>query len=159
MRTSVTAGLILSVLGLGACGGGGGVRINPDVQPVAGRWNAILSTPAALAGVTQVRGTGWMGSHGKDTTRTEAHVAIENAAPGGQHPWHVHVGQCGADRGILGPADAYSVLKVNGSGKAEGDATLPLVMPRSGQYFINVHASASNMGTIVACGNLAPPSH
>jgi hypothetical protein len=23
---------------------------------------------------------------------------------------------------------------------------------------VNVHASAANMGTIVACGNLAPPS-
>ena len=48
---------------------------------------------------------------------------------------------------------------MNGDGKADADAILPLVMPRTGQYFVNVHASASNMGTIVACGNLAPPSH
>jgi hypothetical protein len=30
-------------------------------------------------------------------------------------------------------------------------------MPTSGQYYINVHASANNMATIIACGNLAPP--
>jgi hypothetical protein len=159
MRSSVTAGLIVSALAAAACGGGGGVRINPNAQPVAGRWNAVLSTPAQLAGVTQVRGTGWMATKEKDTMRTEAHVAIENALPGGRHPWHVHVGQCGADRGIFGPANAYSVLEVKGNGKAEADATLPVAMPRTGQYFINVHASANNMGTIVACGNLAPPSH
>lgn len=158
MRISVTAGLILCAIGLAACGGGGGVRINQDVQPVASRWNAVLATPGQLAGVTQVRGTGWMGIREKDTTQTEAHVAIANALPGGRHPWHVHVGQCGADRGILGPADAYPILKVNGDGKAEADATLPVQMPRVGQYFVNVHASANNMGTIVACGNLAPPS-
>jgi hypothetical protein len=160
MRSSVTAGLIVSsAIAVAACGGGGGIRINQDAQPVAGRWNAILATPAQLAGVTQVRGTGWMSTREKDTTQTEAHVAIENAAPGGRHPWHVHMGQCGADRGILGPANAYPVLKVNGDGKADADAVLPLVMPRTGQYFVNVHASATNMGTIVACGNLAPPSH
>ena len=90
--------------------------------------------------------------------QTEAYVSIENAAPGGQHPWHVHVGQCGQDRGIFGPADAYPILKVGGNGKADATAKVPVPMPRQGQYFINVHASATNMGTIVACGNLAPPA-
>ena len=159
MRTSITVGLIVSAFGIGACGGGGGgVRINPDAQPVANRWNAILATPAQLVGVTQVRGTGWMGVRAKDSLQTEAHVRIENAAPGGQHPWHVHVGRCGADQGIFGPADAYPILKVNGDGKAEEDAILPVKLPESGQYFINVHASATNLRTIVACGNLPPPS-
>jgi hypothetical protein len=32
-----------------------------------------------------------------------------------------------------------------------------MVMPRTGQYYINVHASRNNMGTIIACGNLARP--
>jgi hypothetical protein len=46
---------------------------------------------------------------------------------------------------------------VNGDGKATATADLPVAMPMSGQYYINVHASASNMATIIACGNLAPP--
>ena len=157
MRIPVTTALLLSAGALAACGGGGS-RINPDAQPVAGRWNAVLASPAQLAGVSQVRGSGWMGTRENDTAQTRAHVAIENATPGGRHPWHVHLGQCGADRGVFGPPDAYSVLKVGGDGKAEADATLPVPMPRQGQYFVNVHASADNMGTIVACGNLAPPS-
>ena len=93
-----------------------------------------------------------------DTAKTRAFASIQNAVPGGEHPWHVHMGQCGNDRGILGPADAYEPLRVGGNGKAEASAELPLPMPSAGQYFINVHASRNNMGTIIACGNLAPPS-
>ena len=157
MRKTLTAGLIASAVTLGGCGGRG-VHIDSDAQPVASRWNATLSTPAGLSGALQVTGTGWMGIREKDSSETEAYVSIQNAAPGGRHPWHVHLGQCGSDQGILGPADAYPPLKVGGNGKADATAKLPMPVPTTGQYFINVHASPTNMGTIVACGNLAPPS-
>jgi hypothetical protein len=94
----------------------------------------------------------------KDQGQTRAHVQISNAVPGGQHPWHVHRGRCGTDQGILGPADAYRPLKVEGDGQAVADALLEIPLPRSGNYFINVHASARNLSTIIACGNLAPPA-
>jgi hypothetical protein len=35
---------------------------------------------------------------------------------------------------------------------------VPLAMPSDGRYFVSVGASAANAGTIVACGNLAPPT-
>lgn len=157
MRVMLTAGLIMSAVAFGGCGGRS-VEINPNAAPVTGRWNATLSTPSGLAGALQVRGAGWLAGREKDATKSEAHVEIENAAPGGQHPWHVHVGQCGSDQGIYGEADAYPILKVGGDGKADATAKLDLPMPTTGQYFINVHASRTNMGTIVACGNLAPPA-
>jgi hypothetical protein len=155
MRPAVVAGLAAVAITAGC--GGHAVQINNKAQPVGSRWNAVLSTPAGLAGAIQVRGEGWMQRAEKDTSQTVAHVEITNAAPGGQHPWHVHRGQCGTDLGILGPPEAYHVLKVGGDGKAKEDATLPVPLPAAGQYFINVHASAQNMSTIVACGNLAPP--
>ncbi|HEX3273594.1 MAG TPA: hypothetical protein VHR43_01960 [Gemmatimonadales bacterium] len=146
---------ILIAAGLAGCGGHS-VKIDPNAQPVATRWNALLTTPAGLAGALQIRGMGWMG--GKDESKVEAHVEITNASPGGRHPWHVHLGQCGTDRGILGDAKAYPILKVGGDGKADADAELDVPLPLQGQYFVNVHASPTNMGTIVACGNLAPPT-
>ena len=42
-----------------------------------------------------------------EATKTRAVVSIQNAVPGGEHLWHVHLGQCGDDRGIFGPADAW----------------------------------------------------
>ena len=158
MRAVVSAGLIVAAAGLVGCGGHS-VHIDPKAQPVANQWNAVLATPAGLAGAIQEHGTGWMAPNPKDTAQVQAHVEITNAAPGGVHPWHVHRGQCGNDMGVLGPPDSYPPLKVGGDGSAKADAKMPMPMPAAGEYFISVHASAQNMNTIVACGNLAPPSH
>jgi hypothetical protein len=159
MRTPLATGFAFASLTLAACGGGGGraVEIDPQQPIVGSRWNATLGSPAGLAGVSSVRGTGWMGGEDEESSNTRAEVSINNAVPGAEHPWHVHIGQCGSDRGIFGPAEAYRPLEVNGDGEAESSAELNVALPRSGQYFINVHASRENMGTIVACGNLAPP--
>ncbi len=151
-----TVGLALAALGTAACGGGSRVEIDPNREMIGDRWNASLATSTQLAGAVQVKGMGWMA--GDDTAKTRAFASIENAVPGGEHPWHVHRGRCGVDRGIFGPADAYDPLRVDGKGRAEASAELPVAVPTSGEYFINVHASANNMGTILACGNLAPPS-
>lgn len=152
------AALATAVLIVAGCGGGRQVEIDPNRERVGSRWNAILATPAQLAGAVQVKGSGWMAGVEDDTTETLAFASIENAVPGGEHPWHVHLGQCGNDRGVLGPADAYEPLQVGGNGRAESTARLPIPAPVSGQYFVNVHASRNNMGTIIACGNMAPPS-
>jgi hypothetical protein len=154
-----TAVSLLSAVLLASCGGGHSTEINSTAQPVASRWNGVLTTPPELAGIVQVQGSGWMGQDPKDVGRIQAHIEIANAVPGGQHPWHVHRGQCGSDQGILGPPDAYEPLKVQGNGKATSTVTLPIPFPKTGSYFLNVHASAKNMRSIVACGNLAPPAH
>jgi hypothetical protein len=157
MKARILAGL--AVLGtIAACGGRQAVEINPDAQSLATRWNGTLSAPPELAGVSEMRGQGWMGADQGERGQTRAHVEISNAVPGGQHPWHVHRGQCGSDQGILGPADSYKPLRVDGNGRAREEAVLPVTLPRTGSFFINVHASARNLSTIVACGNLAPPA-
>jgi hypothetical protein len=142
---------------LAACGGHRRVEIDPEGELVASRWNATLATPTELAGAMQVQGRGWWGEQKGEPTRSQAHVDVANAVPGGDHPWHVHQGQCGSNGPIVGPATAYSSLEVNNDGKASATADLPVPMPRTGQYHVNVHASANNMGTIIACGNLAAP--
>jgi hypothetical protein len=120
------------------------------------RWSATLVTPSELAGAVQLRGSAWWAPMaGVETTR--ATINISNATPGGVHPWHIHKGRCGADGGIVGPAEAYKALKIDNDGKATASVTLNMPLPTEGEYYVNVHASPSNMGTIVACGNLAPP--
>jgi hypothetical protein len=158
MKTPAAVSLILSALTLASCGGRQPVEISPDAQPVATRWNGTLSSPPELAGVVDIRGQAWMGADQQDADRTRAFVEISNAVPGGRHPWHVHRGQCGSDQGILGPADAYKPLKVESNGRASSTAVLPIAHPRTGGFFVNVHASARNMATIIGCGNLAPPA-
>lgn len=132
------------------------VEIESGQIDAATRWNATLATPSTLQGVAQVRGRAWLGrkSGGDDVI---AHVEISNATPGASHPWHVHRGQCGNDLGIVGDASDYRPLEVNNDGQASRETNLDMSLPRGGEYFVNVHASSSNLSTIVACGNLAPP--
>jgi hypothetical protein len=158
MTHSGAAILLALTLAAGACGRGKNVEIDPESEMVATRWNATLATPTQLAGAVQVKGTGWMSAEKDEATETRAFVLIQNAVPGGEYPWHVHLGQCGDDRGIFGAASAYQPLRVGSSGQAQETAELQVPAPVAGQYFINVHASRNNMGTIIACGNLAPPS-
>jgi hypothetical protein len=158
MKAHHLTGLTLLGFALTSCGGGKPVEINPDAQTVSTRWNGVLSTPAGLRGVADIRGQGWAAVDPKDQDKTRAHVSIANAVPNAVHPWHVHRGECGTDQGIAGPPDAYPPLKVEDDGKAQATAELGIKMPRAGRYFINVHASPKNMSTIVACGNLAPPA-
>ena len=46
---------------------------------------------------------------------------------------------------------------VDGKGNAAASAQLNIAMPETGDYYVNVHALATNMGTIISCGNLAAP--
>jgi hypothetical protein len=160
MKPLTPGGFVICVLAAAsACGGGRKpVEIDPQAAPVANRWNGTLGTPADMAGAIQIRGQAWMGPAEGNPDRTQAYAAISNAAPGGEHPWHVHRGRCGSDQGILGPADSYGLLKVNDDGNASSSAELAMPVPKTGSYFVNVHASRQNMRTIVACGNLAPPA-
>jgi len=153
-----TASLILVALAASSCGGRQAVEIDPNTQPVANRWNGTLASPPELAGVSAIQGSAWMGPDEKSADRTQAQVVLSNAVPGGEHPWHVHRGRCGADQGIFGPAESYPLLKVGGNGRASAKAQLAVPSPKTGEFFVNIHASAKNMRTIVACGNLAPPA-
>src|SRR5690242_5979515 len=116
MRLTAYAALV--AVALAGCGGHA-VQLDSEAQPVGGRWNGLLSTPARLAGVIQV--------------------------------------QRDADVCILGPADAYQLLKGGRDRTAKDHGALPLALRAAGEHFVSVHAQAQNMTTIAACGNLAQP--
>ena len=158
MKVQAAASLILAALAVSSCGGRKAVEMSPSTVAMASRWNGTLSSPPELAGVSSIQGSAWMGPDEKNADRTQAQITLANAVPGGLHPWHVHRGRCGQDQGIYGPAEAYKALKVGGDGRASSKAMLDVATPKTGEYSVNVHASAQNMQTIVACGNLAPPA-
>jgi len=157
MSRTALAALIASVTTLAGCGGHA-VKIDPNAPSLSSRWTASLATPPRLQGAIQVTGSAWMARREKDTSQTQVHIELANAAPGGRHPWHVHMGQCGSDQGVVGTPDGYPVLKVGGDGKAKADAYLKIPTPRAGQYYVDVHAAATNLQTLMACGNMAPPA-
>jgi hypothetical protein len=135
------------------------VQINPSPRiPVASRWTAALASPSALAGAVQIRGSAWMAPPSSaDSTRAVVAVEIANASPGGVHPWAVHEGSCGNDQGVFGSDRAYPPLRVHNDGSASATVTQTIPSPRTGSYFVEILASPSNTGLVIACGNLAAP--
>ena len=132
------------------------VQVNQDTNYNT-RWHGTLTSPAYLAGAVQISGTATMapGTNGKETLVT---VNVTNAAPGGVHPWEVHLGQCGADQGIFGPNDQYKPVRIGKDGRGTSSTTVSMPTPSYGNYFVLLHASAGNRETVIACGNLAPPA-
>ena len=133
------------------------VQVSARDANVNARWHGTLTSPSNLAGAVQMTGQISM-SPGSNAGNTSVVLLLANASPGGLHPWQLHRGQCGMDDGVFGSADAYQSLKVDEYGRATGTATVPLVMPLDGRYYVSVGASVANAQTIVACGNLASPT-
>ncbi|MEP7002208.1 MAG: hypothetical protein ABI969_17095 [bacterium] len=156
MRTTLTLAIITLVASTAGCGmlnRSSGTEISTGGE-TRNSWTATLATPSTLAGAVQLHGTA---SWTRDGNDSKVVVSISNATPGGQHPWHIHSGRCGNNGPIVGNAGAYKPLAVNGDGNAHENASLAVALPYTDDYYVNVHAAADNMGTIVACGNLAPP--
>jgi hypothetical protein len=131
-------------------------EVSRDVNQNA-RWQGSLVTPAGLVGAVQIKGSATM-TPDKDREKSRVSINVSNATPGGVHPWQLHRGQCGADEGIVGNADQYRSIKINDDGRASGATTVSLETPTTGNYYVSLGASGANAETIVACGNLAPPT-
>jgi hypothetical protein len=121
------------------------------------RWRASLVSPAALAGVVQMKGAASMQPTATGQA-TLVSVSLSNATPGGVHPWQLRRGHCGADAGAFNAAATYQPLKIGDDGRGETGTTVAEVTPETGDFFVTVSASAANPETVVACGNLAPPA-
>jgi hypothetical protein len=138
-------------------------RRSPAVEMSAGdsnlntRWHGTLASPATLAGAVQISGSATM-APGSDARTTSVRLDLANAAPGGEHPWGLHRGQCDYDEGLIGSRSDFKAVKVGRDGRADGSARVALHTPTSGRYSVRVMASAANAEMIVACANLAPPS-
>ena len=165
LRSSLYPALIVTgALALGACNPlRSPIKQDPVVQVSSrdananSRWHGTLTSPSALAGAVQMTGQISM-APAENAGNTHVVLLLANASPGGLHPWQVRRGQCGMDEGVFGTPENYNALKVDESGRSSVTANVPLSMPSDGRYFVSVGASAANAQTIVACGNLAPPT-
>jgi hypothetical protein len=98
--------------------------------------------------------TGTVRAHveGGNTVTT---IVLTGLPPRGRHPWHLHDGTCATGGPIFGDPNAYTPLNVGDDGRAEGTARLiNLKLNEARKYHANVHASTSNLGTIIACGDV-----
>jgi len=134
--------------------------IKVQTDPRTGHVDVDRERPGAMEGWTgtlsPVGGSGVSGTargtSGHDMTMVT--VMVSGARPGAQLPWHVHEGKCGqGSPPIVGPASAYPMMTVGADGRATAQAHLDMDLNEAKSYIVNVHASPTNLGTIVACGD------
>ena len=153
MRIATVA---LAVLAATACSR----TVKVQTDPATGHADIDVGRPGANEGwsgtLHPVGGSGVSGTargmSGHDMTMVT--VSVTGAHPGARLPWHVHEGQCGqGSPPVVGPASAYPVLTVGADGSATAQAHLNMDLNEAKSYIVNVHASPTNLGTIVSCGD------
>lgn len=89
--------------------------------------------------------------------QTEVIVSESGEPAGVSEPAHIHEGPCDS----LNPKPTFPLRNVE-NGESDTVVNAPLSSVANGRYVINVHQSAANIGTYVACGaiplRLSPPS-
>ena len=85
---------------------------------------------------------------------TAASMSLTGARAGGSHPWHIHLGRCGSGGPIVGDPNLYPPLVIGDNGSGAASARLQLQLDEAKEYYVNVHASMSEMENIVACGQI-----
>src|SRR5690349_9128933 len=127
MKTTTVLTSALALIALTACNPfhrDRAVAVSTDVNNNL-RWNASLTSPSELVGVVRMGGTALM-QPAANGSSTRIAVDLNNASPGSSHPWQVHYGQCGDDRGVFGPVESYNSLKVSDEGRASVAVNVPL---------------------------------
>lgn len=124
-------------------------KVDVDIQKpgVPEDWKGTLSA---------VGGSGVSGTATGTTAHDSTHVTvmIMGGTPGATLPWHVHEGKCSDPSApVVGAASAYPPLVVGADGRATATAHLTIALNEAKNYIINVHASPTNLGTIVSCGD------
>ena len=123
------------------------------------RWIATLAPvaardSAAITGATTVTLGGRASMmRGASSVETRAMLSIFGAAPGSTHAWHIHLGSCGNDRGVIGSPELYTPVVVGNDGRGDITITLPFTTPNSGEFYVDVHDSSS-ASRLVACDPL-----
>ena len=117
---------------------------------------AVTRDSAAITGATTVA-LGGRGSmmRGSSSVETHAMLSLFGAAPGSTHAWHIHLGSCGNDRGIIGSPELYAPIVVGNDGRGDVTVALPFTTPNAGEFYVDVHETQSSASRVAACAPLA----
>ena len=111
-------------------------------------WKAGLKGMGSFTSVVgQVKATSLEG-------KTDARVSLEGAVSGGSHPWMIHEGTCNLPGQGLGMMSEYPLITVGADGRGTANAMINGRLDEAKDYVVIVHASQSDMQTVVACGDL-----
>jgi LPXTG-motif cell wall-anchored protein len=105
-----------------------------------------LTVPLATLNGSGVSGSATLTDMG---AQTQVVITVTGEPTSASEPDHIHVGQCGATLGAV----KFPLKNVEG-GTSTTVVNVALSALQNGNYAINLHESAANIGNYVACGNI-----
>jgi hypothetical protein len=81
-------------------------------------------------------------------------IDLRGDIAGSVRPWHVHFGDCDSGGGIVGDPALYRPLIIGADGEASVTARVEFALDPDDDYHVNVHLSETDLGTLIACGDL-----
>jgi hypothetical protein len=131
------------------CAYRGGTPENNLVQGAQWTATVVQTTASAIHGtVTFVRTD--------PQNQTRVIFALRDGIANTVLPWHVHYGVCGNDHLIVGRPANYPPLVIDQSGQLRAVALLPVELTTQSTYVVHLHASPTEMHTVIACAPLVP---
>lgn len=91
----------------------------------------------------------------RDPTRTTVTLAVSTAL---QEPttlrWAILPGRCGAGSLPLLSFEQFPALDISSSGRGQVEIDLPLELPQSGAYHVNVYMGGNQLNHVLTCATL-----
>ena len=151
-NTRIIAGIAIAIATAVAVAGCAMRPGTPESSLTPGaEWTATLvpTTASAIKGtVTFVRTD--------PPSQTRVIFSLTDGTARTVRPWHVHFGVCGNDKMIVGAPGNFPPLVMNSQGNLSANVQIPVELARGTNYVIHLHASPSDIRTVIACAPLMP---
>lgn len=123
------------------------------------RWQTMLQATqqrtAMAAPTAQQKTTGsvFLSEAGANRTRVRMTVStdVRNAS---QMLWAIVPGRCGSGSMPIAGVQTFPVIEIGNNGRGELDMEIPITLPTTGTYHVNVYNGGSQLNNVVSCGNL-----
>jgi len=123
------------------------------------RWSAQLQPTqqrtgrAAPTSQNKAYGAVYLSQAGPGRTRVRLHVStpIQNSTT---LQWAIHTNRCGSGTLPIVGVERFQVIEVGTSGRGELDVVMPLSLPESGTFHVNVFLGGQQLNHVLTCGNL-----
>jgi uncharacterized surface protein with fasciclin (FAS1) repeats len=105
------------------------------------RYPVSAANDSGITGLVIVKG---------DTRNSTVTVLMQDTPAGGKHPMHFHAGNCDSNGDVVIPLNDLDGT----TGTSRTVVNVPYGAIVGGDHYLNVHLSADDLGTIVACGEV-----
>jgi hypothetical protein len=164
-RLHVTAA-VFAIAGLWGC-----ASAPPTVEPAGDRattlgsatttirWSGTLQPTQQRTGMAaptsqnKAYGSVFLAQIGPARTRIRLNVSTPIQSSGVLQ-WAMHTGRCGSGTLPIVGIERFPVIEVGTSGRGELDAEMPLSLPETGRFHVNVYVGGQQLNNVLTCANL-----